>query len=260
MKYSLNNTYINQALQLGSAKNVKQLFLAECDSGSLDLRGDLDKRLACMLLQELINKEDAVRGDWVERSSPSFPKLPRQFQYLVKNPRMVKNALTTACSYLMAFAGIKLGHDTFLAWHYPLEKAFLVHTAGLVTKLPNTFTLSMIIDWTSLQGTSISNGRLSALKVNNILMYQIIHYYNHHQASSGVQNWLSACKVILESLFLIAGHNIDEWVEEQMDGAVSSPAGKMQSAGKVEKLKHGFKKPSAKKSTDTRCILKLYFR
>ena len=74
-----------------------------------------------------------------------------------------------------------------------------------------------------------------------------------------MQNWLSACKVILESLFLISGHNIDQWVEEEMEGAVCCPAGNVQSASKVEKLKQGFQKPSAKKSTETRYMLKLYF-
>ena len=165
MNFTLNNTHLNDALELGSTKNVKQLFLAESESGSLEMRGDLDKRIALKHLQDIINMEDALKGDWLERSSQSFPKLPRQFQYMSKNPRMVKNALTAACNNLMAGAGVKLGHDTFLAWHFPIEKAFLVHTAKLVTKLPKTFTLSMIIEWSSLKGTSISNGRLSALKV-----------------------------------------------------------------------------------------------
>jgi hypothetical protein len=166
MFFTLNNTHINHALQLGAAKNVKQLFLAaETEGGALQVKGDMDKRMALKLLQDVINQEDAVEGLWLQSKSSSFPKLPRQFQYLTKNPRMVKNALTAACNHLMTFAGVKLGHDTFLAWHYPIEKAFLVHTAGLVTKLPSTFTISMIIEWSSLRGTSISNGRLSALKV-----------------------------------------------------------------------------------------------
>ena len=166
MNFSLNNIHANNALQLGVDKNVKQLFLAETGNGELQMRGDLDKRIVAKNLQEMINREDALKGEWLVRSSPSFPKLPRQFQYLIKQPRMVKNSLTAACNNLMSSAGVKLGHDTFLAWQYPIEKAFMVHTAGMVTKLPNVFTLSMIIEWSSMQGTSISNGKLSALKVN----------------------------------------------------------------------------------------------
>ena len=69
--------------------------------------------------------------------------------------------------------------------------------------------------------------------------------------SSGVPNWLAACKIILEALFLMAGHDIDEWVEPEMDVGVSDPS------SKVKRMKHGFKKPSAKKSTP-RCISDLY--
>ena len=70
-------------------------------------------------------------------------------------------------SFLAPFCKIKvkLGQGTFLAWHFPVEKAYLVHTAGLVDKLPNMFTLSNIIEWSAFKGTSISNGNISALKV-----------------------------------------------------------------------------------------------
>ena len=71
---------------------------------------------------------------------------------MIKQPRMVNNSLTAACYNLMSFGGVKLGHDNFLAWHYPIEKAFMVYTAGLVTKLPSVFTLSMIINWSSFAG------------------------------------------------------------------------------------------------------------
>ena len=83
----------------------------ESENGSLEMRGDLDKRIAVKHLRDIINREDALKGDWLERSSQSFPKLPRQFQYMIKNPSMVKNALTAACNNLMAEAGVKLGHD-----------------------------------------------------------------------------------------------------------------------------------------------------
>ena len=76
-----------------------------------------------------------MAGDRLEQSSSLFPKLPGQFQYLIKQPRMVKNALIAACNFLMAGAGVKLGNDTFLAWHFPIEKALLVHTSGLVNKV-----------------------------------------------------------------------------------------------------------------------------
>ena len=58
-----------------------------------------------------------------------------------------------------------------------------------------------------------------------------------------MENWLSACKIILESLYLIAGHDIDEWVEDEVEGAMVK--------------RHGFKKPSAKKGTDARCMFRI---
>ena len=66
---------------------------------------------------------------------------------------------------LLLFCGVKPGHGTFLAWHYPLEKVFLTHTAELVRSLSDIFTLTMIIDWSDLKGTSSADGRLSAIKV-----------------------------------------------------------------------------------------------
>ena len=51
---------------------------------------------------------------------------------------------------------------------------------------------------------------------------------------------------------MMAGHDINEWVEPEMDVGVSDPS------SKVKRLKQGFKKPSAKKSTP-RCIFNLYF-
>ena len=63
--------------------------------------------------------------------------------------------------------------------------------------------------------------------------------------SSGVPNWLCACKIMLEALFLIAGHDIDEWVVPEVDAGASSPATKVKRTRSTGK----FKKPSAKKST-----------
>ena len=157
MNFSQKNIHLNRALELGSSCNVKQLFLAENPDGSISLRGDLDIREASKRLLKVIRMEDAVKCDWLTRGAPDFPKLPRNMKFILKQPRMLKNALTSA--------GVKLGQGTFLAWHFPVEKAYLVHTAGLVDKLPNMFTLSNIIEWSAFKGTSISNGNISALKI-----------------------------------------------------------------------------------------------
>ena len=157
MNFSQKNIHLNRALELGSSCNVKQLFLAENPDGSISLRGDLDIREASKRLLKVIRMEDAVKCDWLTRGAPDFPKMPRNMKFILKQPRMLKNALTSA--------GVKLGQGTFLAWHFPVEKAYLVHTAGLVDKLPNMFTLSNIIEWSAFKGTSISNGNISALKM-----------------------------------------------------------------------------------------------
>ena len=83
MNFTLNNTHLNDALELGSAKNVKQLFLAESENGSLEMRGDLDKRIAVKHLQDIINMEDALKGDWLERSSQSYPLPPTNIKKIV---------------------------------------------------------------------------------------------------------------------------------------------------------------------------------
>ena len=165
MNFSINNSHVLRALQLGAEKNVKQLFVAETSNGGLEIKGDLEKRKVVEKLQEMINTEDSLKANWLNNSDPNFPKLPRHLEHLLKQPRLVKNAVTSACNFLMSSSGVKLGHAIFLVWHFPLEKAFMIHTSHLLNKLPNKFTLSHIIEWASLRGTRISNGRISALKV-----------------------------------------------------------------------------------------------
>ena len=69
--------------------------------------------------------------------------------------------------------------------------------------------------------------------------------YHLNQVESGVANYLLACKIFLEVLFLIAGHNIDDWVEEEEMGGGSEV---VMRKGAVKRGMF-FKKPSAKKST-----------
>ena len=56
-----------------------------------------------------------------------------------------------------------------------MGKDFMVYTSDIIQDLPNPFTLSMVNNWSELQGVRIANGRVSALK-----------------AASGIKSWLSA--------------------------------------------------------------------
>ena len=165
MNYVLNNSFVDKALALGAQKNVKQIIIAEDGNGDLMYRGDLDIRVVVKKLQDKVHQEDALRGEWMASARQTLPKLPRQLNFLLKTPRMVKTAVAASLNHLMDACGVKLGRGTFLLWHYPIEKVFLTNTVELVKNLPDVFTLSMIIDWSDLKGTSISNGRLGAIKV-----------------------------------------------------------------------------------------------
>lgn len=198
MDYNLNNTYVTKALALGRAKGARQLVLAELEDGGAFTKGDLDKRRARDLLDAMILKEDAEGKDWLVEGDPTFPKLPTDIVELFKTPAKVKSAVSAALTHVMKKTKTKLGRGTFLGWHYPIEKVYMVYTEHLLQGLPTTFTLSQLIDWEELQGVSIANGRLSALK-----------------KESGVKSWLAVCKILLNFLFLVVGHDPATWLDHQ---------------------------------------------
>ena len=165
MEYSLNNVYVKKALVIGSDKGVKQLFFAQHGDGKFEIRGDLDKLSVLNRLEMEINREEALKCQWLVKKDPKFPKLPRSMEFVLKQPRLVKSATISVINHLMTSAGVKLGRDKFPAWNFPLDKCMLVHTSSLVTSMPDIFSLSDIIEWSALQGTSISNGKIGALKV-----------------------------------------------------------------------------------------------
>ena len=165
MEYSLNNVYVKKALEIGSQKSVKQLFFAKHVDGKFEIRGDLDKLSVLKQLEMEVNMEEALKCKWLVKRDPKFPKLPRSMEFLLKQPRLVKSSTVSVVNHLMTNAGVKLGRDKFPAWSFPLDKCMLVHTSSLVARLPDAFSLSDIIEWSDLQGTSISNGKISALKV-----------------------------------------------------------------------------------------------
>ena len=219
MEYKLDNIHVTKALELGSKKGPVQLFALQKGDGSWELSGDLDKKKELMkfLQEDDVNKE-AEKMEWLTPGAKDFPKLETPMADILKAAPMVKTAVAAALNYVMKLTNTKLGRGEFLAWSYPMEKDFMVYTSDIIQDLPNPFTLSMVIDWSELQGVRIANGRVSALK-----------------AASGIKSWLSACKVILEFLFVVMEHNPARWVEVQDSGVAAHQRAKRIAASKTTK-------------------------
>ena len=196
--YNLNNVHVNRLLQLGKEKGVQHLVMAKMRDGRVEIKGDFNKKEAVKELQKKILEDEALKMNWVRPGQDDFPKLSLEMAELLKKPPKVKSAVAAALNNLMKQSNAKLGRGDFLAWHYPIEKEFMVFTNSLLNSLPNPFTLSMIIDWSDLQSVSIANGRLSALKV-----------------ASGINTWLGFCKVMLEFCFLVTEHDPATWMEHE---------------------------------------------
>ena len=201
MEYKLKNVHVAKALELGSQKGAEQLFFAKKRDGSWEVCGELNKKEVMKFLQEGDITEEAKKMEWLTPGAEDFPKLEKPLAEILKTATKVKTAVAAALNYIMKLTNTKLGRGDFLAWHYPMEKDFMVYTGDLIEDLPNPFTLSMIINWSELQGVRISNGRVSALKLE-----------------SGVKSWLSACKIFLDFFFVAMEHNPARWVEVQDSG------------------------------------------
>ena len=199
MNYTLNNTFVNGALDMGKEKGAMQMFICKNADGGIETKGDLDKREVVRLLEDMISKEDALSLKWVPEAA--FPKLKMPFKELLKKPNEVKGLATKIFNLFLKENNAKYGVGKFDMWCYPIEKAFMIHTSSLLKDLPDTFTLQDLINWFDMKGYNISNGPPSSFL----------------KSASGVKTWLSFVKILLEYLFVVKGIDPDEWI-------LSSPA------------------------------------
>ena len=56
MDYSLNNTFVLTALDMGKERGAKQLIVCKKKDGVVEVKGDWDKREVVMALQQMISE------------------------------------------------------------------------------------------------------------------------------------------------------------------------------------------------------------
>ena len=54
--YSLNNTFVLTALDMGKERGAKQLIVCKKKDGVVEVKGDRDKREVVMALQQMISE------------------------------------------------------------------------------------------------------------------------------------------------------------------------------------------------------------
>ena len=194
MNYTLNNTFVMTALDMGKERGAKQLVICQMKDGSIEIKGDWEKREVVGVLEKLISEEDAMSLHWVPKSE--FPRLKMPIKELLKKPNEAKGLVTKIFNLFLKENKAKYGTGKFDMWLYPINKAYMVNTASLLNSLPETFRMQDIIEWSDLKGFNISNGPPSScLKV-----------------ASGVKTWLSAVKILLEFCLVVKGIDPDQWV------------------------------------------------
>ena len=107
MDYTLKNVYVEKALQLGSSKNAKQLFLS---MSKVTTMGNWDKREALFHLEDLILREDSMGREWLPGDGETFPKLTMHIQHIFKKKASgyptadsVYHTLTFTCPLSLSF-------------------------------------------------------------------------------------------------------------------------------------------------------------
>ena len=196
MDFTLNNIHALKSIEMGDSKGADQLYMSRNISGRLEFLGKWDKRVVIMELENLILKEDALKKNWIPKSLDGFPSLNMPFEDLLKKANLVKPATSAALNYFMKADNIKLGRGKFLMWHYPIHKTYMTHTYKFISKLPEVFTLSMILNWPKMVGGSISNGFSDAMI-----------------PESGITTHLAVCKVLLEASYCILEITPADWLE-----------------------------------------------
>ena len=194
MDYSVENTVANNLINLGKKRLSTQLIISVNRLGQVQLKGNLDKKVALAKLKEIVQQEDARAREWLPDDLDSFPLFPLPLPEVLRNGYMAKSAAAAAVSWMLRKTGGKLGRDKFPLWFFPVNKENLVYTSGLVSKLPDTFTLNMILEWSDMAGCSMSHGSSGSLK-----------------PASGVTNHLSFIKIVLNIIFLVVGHDPLTW-------------------------------------------------
>ena len=198
MDYTLNNIHALKAIELGDSKGADQLYISRNKSGRLQFLGKWDKRAVKLELENLILKEDALKKTWIPESLDGFPSLTMPFEELLKKACLVKSASCAALNYFMKTENIKVGRGKFLMWHYPIHKTCMIHTQKYISKLPEVFTLSMVLNWPKMVGGSVSNGFSAAMI-----------------PESGITAHLAVCKVLLEASYCILEMTPAAWLEKQ---------------------------------------------
>ena len=106
MDYTLKNVYVEKALQLGSSKNAKQLFLS---MSKVTTMGNWDKREALFHLEDLILREDSMGREWLPGNGETFPKLTVPIWHIFKKTSLIKLATSAALNWIMKHSNAKLG-------------------------------------------------------------------------------------------------------------------------------------------------------
>ena len=194
MEYSIHNVHVAAGQALAEASGAEQITLCKTSRG-IEFKGNWDIK---SMLEEVKKEEDekeAVAMDWVP-DKDSIPALPMSLEDVIKKPNMVKTAATKMLKAFLAAGRLKLGKGTFAGWSFPVEKAYFINTASHLSKLPDTFKMSDIINWEALDGGTISNGpRAGAAAI---------------KPTSGVKTWLAVVKILMEFLCLMesTGRNL----------------------------------------------------
>ena len=194
MEYTVENTAANNLIDLGKKRLSKQLIISVNRLGHVQMKGNLEKKIALLKLEEIVQQEDAMNKEWLPEDLDSFPLLPLPLKDVLRNGNMAKSATAASVNWMLRKTSGKIGRDKFPLWFYPVNKENLVYTSGLVSKLPDTFTLNMILEWSDMAGCSMSHGNSGALK-----------------PASGVTNHLSFIKIVLNIIFLVVGHDPLTW-------------------------------------------------
>ena len=187
MEYSIDNVHVAAAQAMAEASGVPQITICKTSRG-IEFRGNWDIKAMLEDVQKEEEEKDAVSMDWVPDKA-SIPALPMSLEDIIKKPNMLKTAATKALKAFLVAGRLKLGKGTFAGWSFPVEKAYFVHTASHLSKLPSKFKMSDIISWEALDGGSISNGpRAGSAAI---------------KPSSGVKTWLAVVKILMEFLCLM---------------------------------------------------------
>ena len=100
MDYSVENIVANNLINLGKKRLSKQRIISVNRLGQVQLKGNLDKKVALAKLEEIVQQEDARAREWLPEDlalSLSCPCRCQRFSEMATWQSLLQQQLSTGC-------------------------------------------------------------------------------------------------------------------------------------------------------------------